>query len=153
MSTNSNSEGEKIVKICVVKLFTVKRCRENPDTLYVFGDNLLKKGKKGQAIIRDEPNAIGIPTKKKPTMYADAFFTDDELQDNTEEINDAADMLKAAMKRPHIYKVAYPADGLGTGLAMLEHKAPKTMAVLKKTLPGYEAVSDPANPIFKTIKQ
>lgn len=140
---------EKLVKIVAVKRFTVKRCRENPDTLYVFGDNLLKKGKKGQAVIRDEPNAIGIPTKKKPTLYADAFFTDDELEENTAEINHAVGMLKTAMKKPHVHTVAYPSDGLGTGLAQLEYKAPQTMDVLKHSLPGYAVIGDPTNPIFK----
>ena len=30
-------------------------CMENPTHIFVFGDNLIGKGKAGQAIIRDNP--------------------------------------------------------------------------------------------------
>lgn len=48
--------------------WTVNDARSNKNSLFVYGDNDIKKGKKGQAIIRDEPNAIGIPTKKYPSL-------------------------------------------------------------------------------------
>ena len=49
-------------------------CKENPRYLFVYGDNLLHRGRKGQAIIRNEPNTIGIVTKKRPSMDDDAFY-------------------------------------------------------------------------------
>ena len=36
--------------------------------IFIFGDNDIEKGKKGQAIIRNMPNALGIPTKKLPSL-------------------------------------------------------------------------------------
>lgn len=56
--------------------YAVERCRQWHDVIWVFGDNLIGVGKGGQAIIRDEPNAVGIPTKAAPSMDADAFFND-----------------------------------------------------------------------------
>ena len=41
------------------KHFSVEDCNNNPDKIYVFGDNLIHKGKGGQAIIRDCCNAFG----------------------------------------------------------------------------------------------
>lgn len=39
--------------------------RANRDKLFLFGDNLERRGFGGQAAaMRAEPNAVGIPTKK-----------------------------------------------------------------------------------------
>lgn len=38
-------------------------------------------GKGGQAIIRDEPNALGVPTKRKPAMSPGSFFEEDNESD------------------------------------------------------------------------
>ena len=59
------------------KHFSVEDCNNNPDKIYVFGDNLIHKGKGGQAIIRDCHNAYGIPTKRLPSMDSDSFFNDE----------------------------------------------------------------------------
>ena len=56
--------------------YSVEQCRANPDTLYIFGDNAARRGKAGQAIIRDEPNSFGICTKLEPGMYSRDFFHD-----------------------------------------------------------------------------
>lgn len=44
--------------------WTVAIVRQYPNALFVFGDNDCGKGTGGQAIIRNEPNSIGLPTKK-----------------------------------------------------------------------------------------
>ena len=57
--------------------------RAHPNTLFVFGDNDQRRGKAGQAVIRDEPNAIGFRTKKAPrTSAKSAYYTDDEYREN-----------------------------------------------------------------------
>lgn len=61
--------------------YTPALCRQHPDKTFVFGDNLLGFGKGGQAIIRDEPNAFGVPTKRKPAMSAGSFFEEGNEQD------------------------------------------------------------------------
>jgi hypothetical protein len=52
----------------------LKFLRENPDHIFVFGDNLIGKGKKGGAIHRDEPNAYGFVTKKRPSYDGSAYY-------------------------------------------------------------------------------
>jgi len=49
--------------------------RENPDHVFVFGDNKLRTGKGGAASLRDEPNTYGFITKKYPNNNAGSFFT------------------------------------------------------------------------------
>jgi hypothetical protein len=39
--------------------------------------------------MRGEPNAIGIPTKKRPDNRLDSFFTDDEYTQNVKAIDAA----------------------------------------------------------------
>jgi len=52
--------------------------RSNPDVVFVFGDNLLRKGKGGAAKLRDEPNAYGFITKKYPNWKDDSFYRPEE---------------------------------------------------------------------------
>jgi hypothetical protein len=59
----------------------VSLCRACPTLLFVFGDNVLRFGKGGQAIIRSEPNAYGVPTKRKPAMSPGSFFHENSEHD------------------------------------------------------------------------
>ena len=66
-----------------MRFITRDYVRANRDKLFLFGDNLEQRGLGGQAAaMRGEPNAIGIPTKKSPSYRADAFFSDDEFEQN-----------------------------------------------------------------------
>ncbi len=109
--------------------------RENPDKVYLFGDNLEGKGKGGQAVVRDEPNAIGIPTKKAPRRDAGAYFNDADLQANKDAIDEAFNKI------PDEATVVIPKDGLGTGLADLANKAPKTFKYLQEKLAELQSSS------------
>jgi hypothetical protein len=48
--------------------------RRNRDCLFVFGDNDARQGFAGQAVIRGEPNAIGLTTKRIPSHVAHAYY-------------------------------------------------------------------------------
>lgn len=62
-------------KIERMQFITREYVRANRDKLFLFGDNLERRGLGGQAAaMRDEPNAIGIPTKKSPSYKNAAFF-------------------------------------------------------------------------------
>lgn len=113
------------MRVRKVKWYTLELVRKNPDCLFVFGDNLHGVGKGGQAIIRDEPNSYGIPTKKAPSSTINSFFSDDELEENINQINSAISSIPTSFKC-----VVFPEDGLGTGLAELPQRAPKTYAHL-----------------------
>ena len=72
-----------------VDALSPKLLRENPNWLFVFGDNALRYGKGGQAVIRDEPNAFGIVTKLKPSNTNDSYMTDkDSYRNNMQTISE-----------------------------------------------------------------
>jgi len=123
------SEQIEIIKI---KRWSVSLVRENPDHLFIFGDNDIKKGKKGQAIIRDEPNALGIPTKKFPSYSEKAYYSDFELEQNIKNIDKAIELI--ILELPKYKKLVLPTDGFGTGLADLQNKAPNTFIYLNNKI-------------------
>ena len=108
-----------------VKRYSVEDLRNNPDKIYIFGDNTEGWGKGGQAIVRDEPNAFGISTKDSPTQ----FMSDDNFEANKAKIDADIAAIKAD-GRP----IVFPEDGIGTGRADLQNKAPRTWAYLQKEL-------------------
>ena len=108
--------------------------RANRDKLFLFGDNLERRGFGGQAAaMRGEPNAIGIPTKKSPRYKEDAFFSDAEFEHNKAAM-DAAFGEIANATTELTRSIVIPSDGLGTGRAQLAKRAPRTFAYLQKLL-------------------
>lgn len=103
-------------------------------SLYIFGDNDAGFGTKGQAVIRNLPNAIGIPTKKYPGRKAMHFYTDDEFKENEKKLAAAFGKCRKRLKTGEFGRFVLPEDGLGTGLAELPTKAPKTYAILQRML-------------------
>ena len=111
------------------KYYNIALLKANPDKIYVFGDNITESGKGGQAIIRDEENAFGIPTKVSPNTYEKAYFNDNTYESNISQIDRAIEKIKADGR-----VVVLPKDGLGTGLAKMQEKAPDTYQYLKQRL-------------------
>ena len=116
------------------QFITREYVRANRNKLFLFGDNLERRGFGGQAAaMRREPNAIGIPTKKSPSYRDDAFFSDDEFEQNKASIDAAfAEIMRAITDSIRV--IVIPSDGLGTGRAQLERRAPRTFAHLQKRL-------------------
>lgn len=106
--------------------WTVTDTKKYPNALFVFGDNYTQYGKKGQAVIRDQPNSFGISTQHKTGTSPSAYFNDNEYDVNVEKFNIRINQLIAESAK-YDY-VVWPANGLGTGLAKLPEKAPKTYA-------------------------
>lgn len=101
----------------------------NPQITYLFGDNLIRQGMGGQAgEMRGEPNAVGVPTKRFPGGGDGDFFSDDEFDTNCMAIDEAWSQI------PDAVIVVIPLDGLGTGLAELDIRAPRTFAYLEQKL-------------------
>ena len=96
----------------------------NPKQVYVFGDNMIRVGLGGQAReMRYEPNAVGIPTKWRPSMTDDAFFTDDDFDKVVPSIEIEFQKLTLEINRGK--NIIIPKDGIGTGLSQLPRRAPK----------------------------
>ncbi len=60
------------------KIIDEQYLKDNQNHVLVFGDNLLRKGKGGAAVLRDFPNTYGFITKKFPRNDSDCFYTPDE---------------------------------------------------------------------------
>lgn len=116
-------KGDPTVKVRYEKTISVEMCREHPDAIFVFGDNLIHKGKapgSGQAVIRDEPNAVGIPTKRLPSTKDEAYFSDKD-----DELQAVRDALAVLYTRARGKTIVFPKDGIGTGRAKMKQKSPK----------------------------
>ena len=50
----------------------------NPRALYIYGDNVARTGRAGQAgVMRGAANALGVATKWAPGYYDEHYFTDE----------------------------------------------------------------------------
>lgn len=108
--------------------FSTQVCRDNPTWAFVFGDNAERWGFKGQAVIRSEPNAIGVRTKWAPKTYETSYFHDSQydsiIKMIDEDFEGIFELLAAGCT------VVFPEAGLGTGLAELPQRAPKVYEYL-----------------------
>lgn len=107
-------------------------CKKDNKSLYVFGDNDIGRGQKGQAVIRKCSNSIGIPTKKIPNYKMSSYYIDDEYEENCKKILKAIE--KVIIESQKYDSITFPRDGFGTGLAKLDVYAPKTKKFLNNIL-------------------
>ncbi|TNC08749.1 hypothetical protein FF100_28305 [Methylobacterium terricola] len=110
---------------------TRQMLQNEPDTLFVFSDTLIGKGSDGHAQeMRGEPNAVGIPTKKLPTMDPSAFFVDGDEGFFLLAAEPPFRRLTTHLQAGGI--VVWPAAGIGTGAADLQTRAPIIWARLER---------------------
>ena len=114
------------IRVITQKIFTIHDTLSNPNSLYVFGDNLARVGTKGQACIRPAPNSFGIATKKRPSMSSSSFFSNSDIDYVLQDI----EKLKKIVNTVKYSVVVFPEDGLGTGLAKLQEYAPDILHML-----------------------
>jgi hypothetical protein len=97
-----------------------------PDYLWVFADNLTRTGNGGQAIIRNEPTAFGLVTKRLPSRTPDAYMTgtDEDYYHVNKDLANVKNLLALD------YTFIFPAAGLGTGLARLQTTAPDLLSYI-----------------------
>lgn len=125
-----------VLKTDILNRTTIASSR---DKLYLFGDNEGRCGYGGQAkACRGEPNAVGVATKKSPSMHERGYWSDDDFERCVAIIDaDLAPVFE------HLRKggvVVIPEAGLGTGLAELPKRAPRIFAHLQKRLQELESL-------------
>lgn len=125
------SKQGRLAAVIFNKFWTIEDCHRNRHCLFVFGDNLLNYGKRGQAIIRDQPNTIGIPTKKRPGLQEGDFFTDNEYDQNIAIMEERKVQIINLVRSGCYDYLVLPSSGWGTGLARLDEKAPRTYEYCK----------------------
>lgn len=104
--------------------------KNNPDCIYLFGDNDMRIGNGGQAKeMRGEKNVKGIRVKKSPGTKSDNYYTDKEYEKNIKKIDDDFAYIECMLQRKYI--VIIPSDGIGTGLAKLKEFAPETLLYIQ----------------------
>lgn len=128
-------------KIEYMDFITRQDLKDNKNKIFVFGDNDERSGYGGQAKeMRGESNAIGVPTKKSPNNTPDSYYTDLEFDENKKKINFAINKIINEIKNGKT--IVFPNNGIGTGLADLPNKAPKTFKFLQATITALELFVD-----------
>ena len=113
--------------------YSVDLLNKYPHVIFVFGDNMIRRGKGGQAIIRDCQNSFGISTKRYPKNTQDAFYSDREDEINTT-LRDMEQFKRLVLNgKP----VILPRGGIGTGLACLPTKSPFIWKMLVEDFKNY----------------
>ncbi len=113
--------------------YTPELCKANPNKLWLFGDNLIGIGSGGQAVIRNESNVFGIPTKVFPLKGDFVFLHDREplyMRYMTQYYDNIfAELVEHAAT--HEYEeIVFPAAGLGTGLSKMDLYAPQLLGYI-----------------------
>lgn len=110
---------------------TAEMLTMEPNTLFVFGDNLKRYGFGGQAkVMRGRPNAVGLPTKRAPYEFLSDGDYLEVVRAAGPDVKRLADHLTAGGL------VVWPMAGIGTGLAQLREKAPEIAAYYDVVLEG-----------------
>ena len=115
--------------------WSVDDVKSTPEKLFIFGDNDLRIGTGGQAVIRNNSNTYGIRTKKRPSITDDSYYSDTEYEFNTQKI--LQDILQIKFYQLSGVQIVLSDGGYGTGLSMLKEKAPKTYDFLLKSLRSF----------------
>jgi hypothetical protein len=115
--------------------WTLSDIKSNPKKIFVFGDNNLRYGKGGQAIIRDLPNTIGLRTKKAPNNQLSSFYSDSDLEENKKNIIEDILTIKDLQLKGNV--IVFSNGGYGTGLSKLKEHAPKTFEYLCDCLKSF----------------
>ena len=113
--------------------YSEELCSSHPHCLFVFGDNMIRMGRAGQATIRDCPNSFGIATKRLPSMKDSAFFSDQEDEFCVVE-NDLRQLYVLSRKYT---TVVFPSSGIGTGLSQMPERSPLLYTHMKNILDEY----------------
>jgi hypothetical protein len=121
------------MKVILMPHIQRKYIIDHQELVFVFGDNDARKGYGGLAKeARGLYNTHGIRVKKYPSMAVDAFYNDEEFEEQKKKIDmDINELLK---RSNNFEAVVFPLNGIGTGLADLPHRSWITFEYLCKRL-------------------
>lgn len=86
--------------------------KKNPNIIFVYGDNLLHKGLKGAAKLRNNKNTYGFITKKYPNYNNNSYYTPEEYKPIFEK--ELKKLINEIQNNPN---KTYLISRLGAGLA------------------------------------
>lgn len=130
----------------IVEVYSGNWTREDvakqSNKVFLFGDNTNDRVNTHyvptmtQAVIRGLPNAIGIDTKKDRGTSTSSFFTDADFDIFKKQVDEA---IKQAVDSGKI--IVIPKNGIGTGKAQLDRRAPKLFAYLQSKLDELKGIN------------
>ena len=138
------------------ELYTKQLLANNRNKLYVFGDNAERKGMGGQAkAARNEKNSIGLRTKNSARTDEGAYWSDENFAKNKVMIDEDITAINQALRDGKYSGVVFPfhANGklaLGTGLAQLSKRAPRTYNYLEQQVNEFSEVLLGRGPAART---
>jgi hypothetical protein len=104
--------------------------RFNKHHVFVFGDNLLRVGKGGAAILRDEPNTYGFITKKEPNIKDSSYYRPEEYVPVFEE--EIKKLIKEIKANPDkVYLISKLGGGLANKYQIFEKVVKPGLVALK----------------------
>ncbi len=109
--------------------------RAEPETYWVFGDNLERRGLGGQAKeMRGEPNAIGIVTKRRRlcVQWRSSRIPNFRWTSSRRQTRAAFVALRQILEIGGT--VVFPQTASESGLADLERRAPRIWASLQRAI-------------------
>lgn len=127
--------------------WTREEVKSQTDKVFLFGDNTDDRVNTHyvpsvtQAVIRGLNNAIGIDTKKNRGTSESSYFTDADFDIFKAQVDEAIQRAINSGKT-----IVIPADGIGTGKAELDKRAPKLFAYLQQRLDELKSLNS-TNPI------
>lgn len=122
--------------------WTRKEVESQTDKIFLFGDNTDDRvnthyvPSRTQAVIRGLDNAIGIDTKKNRGTSESSYFTDADFDIFKAQVDESIQRAIDSGKT-----IVIPADGIGTGKAELDKRAPKLFAYLQQRLDELKSLS------------
>lgn len=126
------------------KIIKREKIRQNPDVLYLFGDNMIRKGLGGQAKeMRGEPNTVGIVTKKYPNNKDTSFFRDSDFKLFKDLLIEDMEVVISRIQSGNYKAIVIPQ--IGVGLAKLPDNAPKCFKLLQTSLKSLDRYEENRN--------
>jgi hypothetical protein len=120
-----------------IKWISQDLMRAHPEWWFVFGDNEARVGRGGQAaVMRYEPNSIGVVTKRKPERDADAYWSDADAEAHIAAFDADFDQVVERLRAGEV--VVIPFDGIGTGMSELPVRAPRVYAHIQARIADVE---------------
>jgi len=110
---------------------TAEYLQKNTDKVFVFGDNLIRKGIGGAAYLRRQPNTYGFITKRYPDNKDKSFYKPDEYLPVFE--NEMVRLIKEIeMHRDRTYLISKLGAGLANRYHIYEHIILPRIGVLRR---------------------
>jgi len=115
----------------IPKIITKQFLDNNPNYVFVFGDNTIRKGKRGAATLRDHPQAYGFITKKFPNNRDSSFYKPKEYQTIFQ--NELTKLINLIENNPNkIFLISKLGGGLANKYKIHEKVIKPGLEVLKK---------------------